>query len=173
MFPGSRSCINRVSRVVSSTNPHRRCPRVHSPVSSPSVHTTTFGAHRGAKCAWIHNSMGSIFFNDDDGEFIIASVKQLGRIKFFIHTAGVGLDIISALACVWFNVQDQNQWRRHHQQSRYAGAASASLTRSRVVETQVPTRYGFLSRFVSSWTRSRNLLQINTRKEKDTCLDCA
>ena len=42
----------------SSTNPHRRCPRVHSPVSSPSVHTTTFGAHRGAKCAWIHNSMG-------------------------------------------------------------------------------------------------------------------
>ena len=57
----------------SSTNPHRRCPRVHSPVSLLSVYTTTFGAHRGAGCAWIHNSMGPIFINDDDGEFITAT----------------------------------------------------------------------------------------------------
>ena len=34
--------------------------------------------------------MGPIFINDDDGEFITASVKQLGRIKFFIHTASAG-----------------------------------------------------------------------------------
>ena len=33
--------------------------------------------------------MGPIFINDD-GEFITASVKQVGRIKFFIHTAAAG-----------------------------------------------------------------------------------
>ena len=33
-----------------------------------------------------------IFINDD-GEFITASVKRLGRIKIFIHT-DVGLDVI-------------------------------------------------------------------------------
>ena len=33
--------------------------------------------------------MGPIFINDD-GDFITASVKRLGRIKIFIHTAGAG-----------------------------------------------------------------------------------
>ena len=49
--------------------------------------------------------MGSIFINDD-GEFITASVKQLGRIKVFIYTAGAGLVINVALACDRSNLQD-------------------------------------------------------------------
>ena len=63
----------------SSTNPHRRCPRVRSPVSSPSVYTIDIGAHRGAKCAWIHNSMGPIFNINND--FVAALIRRLGCLK--------------------------------------------------------------------------------------------
>ena len=42
--------------------------------------------------------MGPIFINDD-GEFITASIKRLGRTKIFIHTTAAGLDINIALVC--------------------------------------------------------------------------
>ena len=52
--------------------------------------------------------MGPIFINDD-GEFITASIKQLGRIEIFIHKAGAGFNIITALRGLQIN--QERSWR--------------------------------------------------------------
>ena len=93
-----RSYINLVSRVVHLLTQTDDARAYIVPYLHRRFIPTTVGAHRGAKCAWIHNSMGPIFINDD-GEFITVLVKQFGRIKIFIHMVAAGLNINIALVC--------------------------------------------------------------------------
>ena len=86
MFPGSRSCINPVSRVVRLLTHIDDARAYIIPYLyrrfKPSTLAPTVGlsAH-GFTIRWVQ-----IFINDG-GEFIIATVKLLGRFKFFINAA--------------------------------------------------------------------------------------